>query len=308
MIVGRRGRTAVACVVVAVAMALGACSDTGEKGSADTTVTTQPVAASTLSLATTREPAVDLPGYAVYRPSDLSATGAPLPLVVWANGGCTRADEVWATLLHRWASAGFVVVAISPAPEGESAPGFTSAADQARGIEWAETQNAKPDSPYSGRLDTTRVVAAGNSCGGITSLALAGMDPRVKAVFVLSGSSVGPGASREQAAAVMTKVHVPVGLISGGAEDIASDQTLQDYELLAEGVPGFRASRASGDHVTVSIDKAVLEEVGQISVNWLDLAVNGNEAALDALLTDPCITCAPGLWTVQSKNLESLTT
>ena len=60
--------------------------------------------------------------------------------------------------------------------------------------------------------------------------------------------------------------------------------------------------------MTVSIDKAVLEEVGQISVNWLDLAVNGNEAALDALLTDPCITCAPGLWTVQSKNLESLTT
>jgi hypothetical protein len=125
-------------------------------------------------------------------------------------------------------------------------------------------------------------------------------------VFVLSGSSVGPGASREAAAKVMNQVTVPVGLISGGSEDISSDQTLQDYDLLANGLPGFRANRASGDHLKVSTDPMVLEEEGQISTNWMDLAVNGNEAAFQALTGNPCSTCAPGLWTVMAKNLETL--
>src|ERR1019366_3740439 len=112
--------------------------------------------------------------------------------------------------------------------------------------------DARIGGPYQGRFDADQIAAAGNSCGGVTSLALAGTDPRVRAVFVLSGSSVSPTATRAQAAAGIAKVTQPVGFVVGGAEDVAGAQASQDYDLLAEGIPGYLARRATGDHPTVS--------------------------------------------------------
>jgi predicted dienelactone hydrolase len=257
------------------------------------------------TLPTTVEPAPGLPGYNVYRPTDLAATGSPLAVVVWANGGCVRHDSTWSTLLERWASAGFFVVAISAPPDGEvTMEDRTTAADQAVAIDWAVAENATAGGPYAGRLDLDRVIAAGNSCGGITSLVLAGDDPRVRAVFVLSGSSVGPAATREQATAVMDKVKVPVGFAVGGEEDIASSQARQDFDLLAPGLAGYVASRATGDHITVSTDVGILAEVAEIGANWIDYAVFGNEAARENLVERPCRGCPPDVWSVLSKHLE----
>jgi hypothetical protein len=128
----------------------------------------------------------------------------------------------------------------------------------------------------------------------------------VRAVFVLSGSSVGPGATPEQAAAVMDEVKVPVGFAVGGPEDIASSQAIQDFDLLGPGVPGYVASRATGEHQKVSTDTAILGEVADISLNWLDLALHGNATARADLLENPCRGCAPGLWSVRAKHLDSL--
>ena len=71
------------------------------------------VCASATTLPTTMDTPADLPGYHVYRPVDLDATGSPLSVITWANGGCVRFDGVWAPLLERWAAAGFVVIAIA---------------------------------------------------------------------------------------------------------------------------------------------------------------------------------------------------
>jgi dienelactone hydrolase len=298
----------VALVAAMVLATLAGCSDgesggTMTRGSKDTTT----LPAVRRALPTVVEPAVDLPGYNVYRPRDLGALGRPLPVVVWANGGCVRHDATWRSLLERWAAAGYVVVAITEPPGGAvDVSDRTTADDQARAIDWATDQNARARGPYRGHLDLERVVAAGNSCGGITSLTLAGRDPRVRAVFVLSGSSVGPGAAREQAAAVMDSVRVPVGFVVGGPEDIASSQAIQDFELLGPRVAGYVASRTTGDHVAVSTDTAILAEVGEISVNWLDLALDGTDAARRHLMDRPCQSCAAGFWTVRAKHLDAL--
>jgi len=257
------------------------------------------------ALPTVVEPATDLPGYNVYRPVDLDARGAPHPVVVWANGGCVRHDATWSSLLEQFAAAGYVVIAITAPPDREvTMEDRSTAEDQAKAIDWAIEQNAKDGGPFAGRLDVDRVAAAGNSCGGITSLVLASVDPRVRAVFVLSGSSVGPTATRDQAAEVMDKVTVPVGFAVGGDEDIAKLQARQDIDLLAAGIPGYVASRATGDHVTVSTDTGILDEVAEIGVNWMEFALFGDEDARAVLVDNPCRACARDLWTVQAKHLD----
>ncbi len=292
------------CIVVG-------CSgdDADDEAASTAAVSTTTTPAISRSLPTTMESPPDLPGYHVYRPTDLGGTGGALPVVVWANGGCVRFDGVWAPLLDRWASAGFFVVAIAAPPDGAT-PALadpTTAADQARAIDWAEDQNGMEDGPYADALDLSRVVAAGNSCGGITTIALASADRRVSAAFVLSGSGSLPGTPIEEANAVMSKVSVPVAYVVGGQEDIARTFASQDYDALPEGIPAYIARRAQGDHPTLSTSEQILtEEVSPIAINWSDLTLYGTSSAADALIDDPCPDCADDLWSIQAKDLDDL--
>jgi hypothetical protein len=287
------------CVLVLALITTG-CSD----GSDATPIPTiQPAISRTLP--TTVEQIAELPGYNIYRPTNLGATGAPLPVIVWANGGCYRFDGVWKSLLQSWARAGFIAVApITPVGVDPRTSGFTSVSDQVNAIDWAYAENDRTDSPYAGHLDLDRIVAAGNSCGGIVALTLASLDNRVRSVFVLSGSSVIPGSPKEAAAAIMGNILVPVGYVTGGPEDISTRFAQQDYELLPVSVPGYLAHRFEGDHVTVSTDADVLSEVAEISTNWIDFTLYGNSQVKQTLLENPCGICAPGTWAVAAKNLD----
>jgi len=291
------GRGWVTGLLVSVAIATG-CSD-----GSDLTLHHPP--ASARNLPTAVEQVAGLPDHNIYRPADLEATGAPLPLIVWGNGGCVRYDAVWSDLLTTWASGGFVVVTHTvPASGADPTAHPTTTADLAAMIDWAAAENDRAGSPYAGRLDLDRVVAAGNSCGGIIALGLASADSRVQAVFVLSGSSVPPGASAEAAAAIMGNILVPVGYVVGGPEDIASVYAKQDYEVLPAGVPAYIAARFEGDHRTVSTEPDILRDVAAISTRWIDFALFGNPSVRRELLENPCDDCAPGTWTVEAKNLE----
>ncbi len=246
-----------------------------------------------------------LPGYNIYRPADLAALGAPLPVIVWTNGACVLLDTPWLTILERWAAAGFVLLAPS-ATASTSIPGAgpTTVADQVAALDWVVAENNRAGSPYAGRLDLERVVAAGNSCGGIVALNLASVDDRVRAVFVLSGSSAPPGAPEEAAAAVMGNILVPVGYAIGGPTDIATAFAQLDYSLLPVGVPGYLATRFEADHVTVSTDTGIQAEVAQIGLQWMDFALYGNPQVRKAVVERPCPDCAPDTWSVQAKDLE----
>lgn len=265
---------------------------------------TRPPAA-TLNFPVTEEfPKLD-PGFKIHRPTDLTVTGEKLPVVVWANGGCFRSSFTWKPLYQRWAAAGFVVLALDAKPGdfwGEL--GTASKEDQGKLIDWILKQNETQGSPYFGRIDTKRVVAAGNSCGGVTSLQLAARDPRVAAVFVLSGSSA-VGAVDQNA---MKAIKVPVGYIVGGKEDIAGANATGDYAALTAGVPALIVRRSTGDHITVSTTPEILAEEAKMSLDWLDLALYGTPSAL-ATLRSPtvCTGCQAGIWSIESKNLETLT-
>jgi dienelactone hydrolase len=288
--------------LLALSLPLSAC---GSEGDPSTPQPRQP--AIDRNLPTVTEQPSNLPGYNVYRPADLDATGAPLPVIVWANGGCFRIDSPWKDLLTRWAQAGFVVVAITtPAGGDPLAAGMSTADDQAKAVDWAFAESGRSGGQYAGRFDLSRIVAAGNSCGGITALTLTSQDKRVRSAFVLSGSSAFPGAPKEAAAAVMSNIDVPVGFAVGGPEDIARGNAQQDFELLPAGVPGYVAQRSEGAHEKVSTDAAILAEVAEISTNWIDFGLYGNSRVRETFLDEPCGTCAAGTWTIDSKNLDAV--
>lgn len=274
-----------------------------------------------------KETAADLPGYNVYRPADLATRRTPAPVVVWANGGCVKRDLTWATLFERWAGAGYVVLTINDpnwappagaAAAAGAAPPATpdaqarmragagmqakeTAEAQRKAIDWAATANRA--GPWRGKLDLTRVVAAGNSCGGISSLNLAASEPRVKSVFVLSGSSIGPGAKAETVQPVMSKVRAPTMWVVGGPEDVARAASEMDYSFQPTGQPGVIVYRKSFDHRTVSTDAATLRQVAEMGVLWFRATLNGDRAAARQLTTTVCAPCSADLWTVKAKHI-----
>ena len=67
-------------------------------------------------------------------------------------------------------------------------------------------------------------------------------------------------------------------------------------------------TRSSGDHLTISYgDQTIVAREAEISLNWMDLALYGTREAYDALTSQNiCTGCDPGLWTLTSKNLETL--
>jgi dienelactone hydrolase len=288
-----------------------------------------------------REVPAGYPGHNVYRPADLAAVRTPMPVIVWGNGGCAVGDPTWTALFDRWAGAGYFVITIhkpeeyaamaarmaaaqrpgatpgaapaTPAvptapPPGRGAmnkPGgaaYATAEDQRKSIDWATQANKS--GPYAGKLDLTKVVAAGNSCGGISSLTLASTEPRVKSVFVLSGSSVGPMAKAEDVAPTMSKVRAPVIWVVGGPEDIAGAAADLDYSLQPAGQGGLIVKRSSFDHRTVSTDPATLRQVAEMGVLWFKATLNRDVAAARTLTTKVCDQCDAATWSVaKSKNL-----
>jgi hypothetical protein len=286
----------------------------GAAGKAGTTSNGgKPSVARPLSTGLSFETITETPGVAPYfninRPKDLDAaiakTGGPLPVITWGNGACMRSDAMWKTFYDRWASAGWFVLSLNTVPAGASGSSSITADDQQALNDWLFAEVEKKDSPYAGKLDTKRVVAAGNSCGGVTALTVGSRDERVTALFILAGSS-GLGSSN---ATIMNGIKVPVCWIEGGEEELSRGPATSDYENLADDVPALMVVRSSGDHLLISNDLTSHAQSAEISLNWLDLALYGTPEAHKVLTSKGplCSGCEASLWTVlMSQNLDKL--
>lgn len=284
-----------------------------------------------------REAIPDLPGRYIYRPANFVSMEKPAPVIVWANGGCSRNDQDWKGLYESWAGAGYVVITVSepgakPRPQAEfdrirkliaaenagTAPprpprpkqegGITGATKdalefQAEAFDWAARSNATSGGAYEGKLDVERIAAAGNSCGGVTSLYLAARDPRVKSVYVLSGSSIGPGASQEEVSALLGTVTAPSIWIVGGPEDAARAAAEKDYNGIRAGTPAVLMRRASYDHAQMTFEPPIRRDAAEIGLTWFDATLRGDPKAVELLTTKGCATCQPADWSIWAKNI-----
>jgi dienelactone hydrolase len=164
----------------------------------------------------------------IWYPSD---DAGPFPLVVWAHGYNRRGVE-YASVLARWASAGYVVAAptLPSSRRPASGEGPATSADQraepgdlAFVVGEVVRLGAEGTSPLRGRVDGRHVVAAGHSQGAADALAMAFAsccrDARVGAVVAIAGAELPGtfgafGAGRGQVAALFEQgdadVHISV--------------------------------------------------------------------------------------------------
>jgi predicted dienelactone hydrolase len=130
------------------------------------------------------------------QPNAPASEGRRFPLLVFAHG-FGASGPAYGFLLHRIASAGFVVAAPTFPLSNGSAPGgrkLTDYVNQPADVSFVISSmlrlNRDDDSPYADLLKRHHIAAAGHSLGGITTIGLLNdccIDRRIDAYIPMSG-------------------------------------------------------------------------------------------------------------------------
>ncbi|WP_320066312.1 chlorophyllase/cutinase-like alpha/beta fold protein [Micromonospora sp. RTGN7] len=209
--------------------------------------------------------------------SATAATGR-FPVVMFSHGMNSRPDD-YASLLTRWAAAGFVVAAptfphTALGGDGNVLDVLNQPADVSYALTRVLALDAKAGDPLRGRLATDRVAAAGHSAGGVTTIGLftGGRDDRLDAGVVFAGSALGVGTAFSGAAAPQLFVH-------GEADEVVDYAT---GRAAYDKVPWPKAmlSLPKGDHGRALLaDDAALRVVSETCVEFLRWTLYGDPEA-----------------------------
>jgi hypothetical protein len=100
-----------------------------------------------------------IPNHVVYAPIN-PPPGVKMPLITWGNGACRTNGTGFGNFLTNLASYGYLVVA-NGSPQGLGRQSKVS--DVRESIDWA----IKGGAAKYGNIDTSKIAAAGQSCGGL---------------------------------------------------------------------------------------------------------------------------------------------
>lgn len=273
-----------------------------------------------------------LPAHVVYHPAALARAGK-LPVIAWGNGACINAGNRFRYFLTEIASHGYLVLAngvmANPAlevgpqenpavrPPGspppppppprdpnapERAPGTTTPEQLIESIDWAIAENARPDSPLFGRIDTSKVAVMGQSCGGMQTLRVAA-DPRISTIVVWNS---GAGMMRNNPvdpATLLAGIHTPVAYIHGDAKtDVAFYSGEANARALTK-VPVFQAWQDGMTHLGTYGQKDG-GFYGRIAVAWLDWQLKGDRQAARMFAGRDCRLCRDPSWHVFKAKID----
>jgi dienelactone hydrolase len=114
--------------------------------------------------------------------------------MVWGNGGCLNVGTIMAPFLLQVASQGIVVLANGPPQNGGTGDfasfgtvGQAPKGAMGKAIEWAEQNKGKGKWAH---LDTSRIAAAGQSCGGGEAYSAAN-NPKVTQIGIFNSGGMG---------------------------------------------------------------------------------------------------------------------
>lgn len=249
-----------------------------------------------------------LPTHTVFRPQNLMPFGEDelLPIIAWGNGACANSPWEHVNFLNEVASHGFMVVAIGPMPgEGDKRQEKSQSSQLIDAIDWAIAQNQNIESPFYGKLDTSKISVSGMSCGGLQALEAA-PDPRVTTAVICnsgilptqgqgrSGMPGMPNLSKDH----LNKLHSPTLYLLGGESDIAYNNGMDDFNRI-DHVPVFVANMDVGHGGTYGQPHG--GEFARVATAWYLWQLKEDQEAAEWFKGNP-----PGLarseeWTVESK-------
>jgi len=233
--------------------------------------------------------------HTVYRPMTFGDT--KYPVVVWANGGCIKNGTMFARFLLEIASHGFVIVADGKPNGSGMGPLETNGVPQTQALDWIVAENERPCSKFYHKLDTTKIAAMGQSCGGLMTLGVSG-DARLSTIVVWNSGMF----ERDQK--IYSGLHTPVAYFIGGMDDVAYPQAQADFEAIST-VPLFYGNYPAGHGGTYAQDNG--GEFARVGIAWLKWQLYGDqtEAGGKQFVGADCGLCqASTMWTVRKKMLE----
>jgi hypothetical protein len=232
--------------------------------------------------------------HTVYRPTTLE--DKKYPIVVWANGGCVKNGTMFARFLLEIASHGFVLVADGQPNGSGTGPLETNGEPQKEAMDWIVKENERPCSKYYQKLDTTKIAAMGQSCGGLMTMGASG-DKRLTTIMIWNSGMF----ERDQM--IYMGLHTPVAYIIGGPDDVAYPQAEADFAAI-EKVPVFYGNLPVGHTGTYARDNG--GEFAQIGIAWLKWQLYGemSPTASGMFVGADCGLCKNPMWTVKKKNME----
>ncbi|KAL2794120.1 Alpha/Beta hydrolase protein [Aspergillus keveii] len=221
-----------------------------------------------------------LPEHTIYMPPPQTLPPrVTLPVLIWAEGGCSNNGTRFEPFLTNIASHGFIVLALGP-PNGTGYI-FQDAMDDA--VTWIQKQDRAKSSRYQS-VDSSRIAAAGQSCGGLLAYTQRHNDA-VSFLGIFNSGLLGdtPDARENlpeemiiEEPDVIHEVRKPVFWWLGGEGDVAYPAGTADYRNLT-GVPKWIGNYPVGHSGTYREPDG--GEFGVAAVKWLKWVLKGDIAA-----------------------------
>ncbi len=239
--------------------------------------------------------------FVVYRPKDLywaSTREKKLPILIWGNGGCADTSTGYERMLTELASQGYVVIALGEIEMEHNSRKTVHTESEMMGeaMDWICRQARDKNSDYYDCIDTTKMAAAGHSCGGAQVLFNAG-DPRLKTYLILNagmGNMEMAGASTKS----LESLHAPILYLVGGKGDVAYANAQIDYDRIKH-VPVALGDIPAAGHGGTYHEKGG-GDFGRMVLAWLDWQLKGKDAQKNVFLESD-LRNYPG-WTMKQKN------
>jgi fermentation-respiration switch protein FrsA (DUF1100 family) len=255
-------------------------------------VTPYPVGVRTLDLA--RGEDRPLPT-TVWYPADGRRAGDPpradarpaagrFPIVLFSHG-LASSPRLFAPLLTRWASAGFVVAAPAYPYTHADAADFqrwdvrNQPGDAEFVLQDLIRRDALAGDAFRGRLDVAHIAAAGHSAGGFTTAGLftTGHDPRLRAGIVIAGGGL-PGTFAGPDASML--------FVHGGADPIVAPYVAQAAYERVPWPKAFLTLAGQGHGEYLTPGRTGFPEANNTMTDFLRWTLYGDRAARTRLPID----------------------
>ena len=242
-----------------------------------------------------------LPNYVIYRPEDIGDSvqkEGKLPILVFANGGCSDTSITHERVLSEIASHGYIVIAIGALQmtPGQRQSSQTEATMLTDAIDWMSVQCANENSEYYEKVDLSKIASGGQSCGGAQILAVAS-DPRIK-TYMMFNSGMGQMSMAGATPESLKELHGPIVYIVGGTSDIAYSNALIDYDNLDKNPVAF-ANLEKGGHMG-TFGQRFGGSFARIALEWLNWQLKGRDKT-SAVFLKADLEKFPD-WTMKAKN------